>query len=261
MKLTFLGTGPAKAISRSDCPCPTCQDARKAGSRSRRLRSSLLIQTAKAAFLIDCSPDFLIQIKKIKAKEIKAIFLTHGHWDAVGGLKFLNQWTKNMVSVFTHQADIPHFNNLSFKNLKFQSVGKGQKIKIADLMVEPFEVFHGLGARPTLTLGYLLNQRAAYASDFGDLPLQSQNMLKNLPLAIFDATMYFNREMKGHLEVSQSIAWAEKLKIKKLYLTHLGHFYPPHEQAEKEIQNFLRKNYSNNKLVVILGYDGLKINI
>lgn len=262
MELRFLGTGPHQAIPRLGCNCPACQDARRPGSRSRRRRSSLLIKSGAINILIDCGPDFLEQAKLANLKSVDAVFLTHRHWDAYGGLNLLDEWTKKSVTVYSENENVEYFKKLAFKHLVFSAIGgsppeAGRRPggKIGNIEITVFRVEHGL--TPIKTLGYLINDKIAYASDFGNLPRETQKLLYKKSLAIFDAALYFGREFKGHLNAAQSIAWAQKLKIKKLYLTQVGHSYPPYSQAAQAIRSFLRKQQI--KLEVVLGYDGLNI--
>lgn len=257
MTLTFLGTGPDQAIPRTECSCATCRDARRPQSKSRRSRSSLLIQTQAGNFLIDCSPDFLEQIKETRIKKIDAVFLTHRHQDAAGGLGLLNEWTKLPVIIFTENKNIQYLNIQYLNKINFQTIKPKQKIKKSELIIQPFRVHHGLTA--VSTVGYLINNQIAYASDFGNLPATSQKLLKNKPIAIFDAALYFGRKMKGHLNIAQTIAWAQKLKIKKLYLTQIGHSYPPYAAAQRQINQYLKKKYQQSKLMLKLTYDGMEI--
>lgn len=269
MKIIFLGTGPAQAIPRPNCRCLTCRQARQPHSKSKRARSSLLIQTGQANILIDCSLDFLKQIKKTEISKIDAVFLTHRHQDAVGGLKFLTKWSKKPIIIYTEKINIKFLNSqlskkssnlLIFKSsspLTFRPLKPLNSLKLPHLAFIPFRVQHGL--TPIPTLGYLINNQIIYASDFGNLPLTSQKLIKNKPIAIFDAALYFGRKMKGHLNVIQTIKWAEKLKIKKLYLTQIGHSYPPYQKAQRQISQFLKKKYPQGKFSVKIAYDGLRI--
>ena len=53
MRIKFIGTGPDLPIPRANCNCPTCKAARKPGSKSRRLNTSVLINDN---ILIEATP-------------------------------------------------------------------------------------------------------------------------------------------------------------------------------------------------------------
>ena len=86
IKLTILGSGPAIAIPRPGHRDRTCREARKPGSRSRRMRSSILIKYRGRNILIDIGPDILEQLELAKIKKPDAALLTHAHSDAAGGI-------------------------------------------------------------------------------------------------------------------------------------------------------------------------------
>ncbi len=71
--------------------------------------------------------------------------------------------------------------------------------------------------------------------------------------------MWFGTKMAAHQNTAQAIALGRQLGVKKLYLTQIGHNYPPHKIAQKEINAYCQKN--KIKFPVILAYDGLKIKI
>lgn len=258
MELIFLGTGPSRAIPRPGCQCPACKAASWPGSKSRRRRSSLLVRADGVRALIDCTPDFLEQAREAGIKKVDAVFLTHRHQDAVGGLALLDRWSKKAVPVYTEEENFFALATSVCERLKFKSLVPGQAVKIGRVEFLPFKVEHGL--TPIPTLGFLINHEVTYASDFGKLSLTARRLLKNKSMAIFDAALYFGREMKGHQNVAQAAALARELNIKKLYLTQVGHSYPPYPQASIEIKDFVQKQYPG-KLKVALAYDRLKIKI
>lgn len=91
MQILFLGTGPTEAIPRKGHTDALCRDAR-AGGKSRRMRSCALVTSGQTTILIDAGPDIAKQLKQYKPKHIDAVLLTHGHEDAIGGLKDLDEW-------------------------------------------------------------------------------------------------------------------------------------------------------------------------
>lgn len=66
MKITFLGTGPSGRIPRPNCKWYVCKEARKPGSKSARLQSSMFLEFGNQNILIDASLDIKKQLKLIK---------------------------------------------------------------------------------------------------------------------------------------------------------------------------------------------------
>ena len=80
MKLTFLGTAASEGYPAPFCLCANCQEARRRGGRSIRLRSSLLINDD---LLIDYGPDVVAAstIYGIDLSKVETLLITHPHED------------------------------------------------------------------------------------------------------------------------------------------------------------------------------------
>jgi phosphoribosyl 1,2-cyclic phosphate phosphodiesterase len=85
-KLTFLGTGASTGVPVIDCYCDTC---RSVNVKNKRLRSSAFLTLGNKTLLIDASPDLRQQALTFRISAPDAVFLTHTHYDHVGGLEEL----------------------------------------------------------------------------------------------------------------------------------------------------------------------------
>ena len=83
MKYTFLGTGTSQGIPVVGCTCKVCTSDDK---KDRRLRSSLLVQSATTTVNIDAGPDFRHQMLREGVSSMDAIVITHEHMDHTAGL-------------------------------------------------------------------------------------------------------------------------------------------------------------------------------
>ncbi len=272
IKLTILGSGPAIAIPRPGHTDITCRDARAPGSRSRRRRSSLLIEHRGRHILIDAGPDILEQLAMAKIKRPDAVFLTHAHADASGGVdvlaSFLRGTKEKPFFLYAEAAVLRRIKKIFslfharpktiLKNVIFKTIRPSRAISLFGLKITPLRVAHSL--TPGFpTVGYLIGKKFAYISDFASIPSQSQKHLKKIDILILDATMWFGTRMAAHQNTASTVEIGRKLGVEKLYLTQIGHNYPPHKTAQKEITAYCRKN--KIKFPVILAYDGLKIKI
>ena len=59
MKVTFLGTGTSTGVPQLGCKCEVCSST---DSRDKRLRTSALIEVNGKNIIIDCGPDFYVQM-------------------------------------------------------------------------------------------------------------------------------------------------------------------------------------------------------
>jgi len=268
MRLTFLGTGPDKAIPRPGHRDAACQDARR-GGQSRRSRSAALIRISGRNILIDAGPDITAQLGREGIGIVDAVFLTHAHADAAGGLTLLDRYLRKRsdhkrVPVFTDKLTTGRLAK-KFPNLGclwFCPIENFLPVTFDDISFHPFPVAHSI--QPSFpTRGYLLKRDGkrllAYASDVASLPWTTRRFLRGTPLLILDGAMYLKTKMATHLSVGQAIATAAALKTEKLILTQIGHSYPPHDLAEKEIKKYLRGKKLTFPGSVRLAYDGLEI--
>jgi len=253
MKIIVLGSGPADSIPRLGCECLACQDARKPKSRSKRTRSSVILKIKNKNVLIDASPDFKEQIKRERIKSIDAVLITHGHQDAIGGFK-KNSAFENL-KVFAERKTIDKIRKFK-KNLAFETISPNKVFEVFGISIIPFRVRHAFREREFPTVGFRIGD-FVYASDASRIPSESEKYLKSAKIVFLDAAMWFGRKIKWHLNAEEAIELAERLKIKTLYLTQIGHSYPRYNQAAKEIKKFCQKEKITAK--VVLAYDGLRL--
>ena len=84
MKLKFLGSGTSQGVPVIACHCEVCTSL---NPKDRRFRSSTLVTTDSGKkILIDCGPDFRMQMLENREEQIDAVLLTHEHNDHVIGL-------------------------------------------------------------------------------------------------------------------------------------------------------------------------------
>ena len=91
MRVTFLGTGTSCGVPRIGCRCEVCTST---DPHDSRLRCSALFQQCGTNILLDCSPDFRYQMLRARfSSAIHAVFITHEHYDHVGGLDDLRPFS------------------------------------------------------------------------------------------------------------------------------------------------------------------------
>lgn len=267
MKITILGSGSSRAIPRIGCRCAACHDARQ-GGKSGRTRSSIFIQKNDTAVLIDTSPDFLVQMRRNKVKKIDAVFFTHEHIDATGGFGDFLTWchNKKLAPIVYVSESVKIFLQRHFASqlhrepmVIFRTMPSYRAVVVGEITLEPFDVRHGVTS-DVPTVGYRVNSRLIFISDFDEISHKSQAYLK-IPRAIFifDAAMWFGRAILGHLDPRRAILCAQPFNPRVLYLTQIGHTYPVHELAQKKIKSYARAQ--GVAFHVHLAYDGLSISV
>src|SRR4030042_1090253 len=211
MQIIFLGTGPMESIPRPGHKDQTCLNAKKLKSKSKRARSSAILNYKNINILIDASPDFLQQIKKCKIKKIYAVLITHPHFDAYGGIKQLNDWLKSPIPIYcqkqTWQIIKKRFKNLH--NLKFKKIVPYKKFRINNFppkadpplaeTILPLTVHHSIINEQKFPTLAFKSKNLIYCSDVKTIPTKSLKYFKNVQNLILDAAMYFNKQIFSHL--------------------------------------------------------------
>lgn len=183
MQLTLLGSGEALGMPAPLCDCAYCLES------DERRRPGLLAQTDEATVVLDVSPDVRAQLHRAGATDVDAFFVTHHHFDHVGGVDDLHHAA---MAFEEHVLDTDPFDRaetppaatfdlfLSPTALLHLSYAKahlaqrlapdllehGEPVEVGDLEVVPFPVDH---ARPLFdTLGFAVSHgdsKVVYAPD------------------------------------------------------------------------------------------------
>ena len=69
-KLTFLGTGTSQGVPIIACDCPVC---RSTDPRDKRLRASAMVEYGGLTIIVDCGPDFRLQMLRLGVHHIDAV--------------------------------------------------------------------------------------------------------------------------------------------------------------------------------------------
>lgn len=251
MEITFLGTGPTDPVPEN---------------KNGRTNSSVFMRFRGHNLLIDCTPQFTEQAERENVDRIDSLLITHAHQDAIGGLAQLHSW---LIKKDTYKIDCycesetydkikEDFKELSFLNVKLIELGQ-QFLPINDLVIIPFRLEHSI--QPGFPMvGYRLNN-IIYAEDVGDVPEISKKYFRDARVIIFDAAMWFDRQIKGHQNVESSLAYAKEFNPDTFVMMQAGHTYPPQDQAETEINAYWNKVKDGSKTNIVLAYDGLKMRI
>lgn len=263
MKITILGSGSSNAIPHLSCRCETCRAAREGSAKSKRTRASMLVEYKNRTVLIDCGPDFKDQIKRLPlhAKQtIDACIITHAHIDACGGLKFLNEFAEHQdtyIFLYLLEGTARRVKHLSrFKRLKTVYLKPLVPVTEGRVKITPIPVKHGMKTLHYPTLAYRIND-IIYASDCAGAENEYMKFFRKPKIAFLDGSMWFGTQIRGHFSVPDAIDFANKIHAKKVFLTHIGHSFPPHENAEKEVKRYAKIKSKN--MEINMTYDGLKI--
>ena len=199
--------------------------------RNRRTRSSIVIEGPAGRVLVDTGPDLREQLLACAIPRIDAVIFTHAHADHVLGIddvRILNRIAGKPLDAYATERTLgeldrrfdyafkpwqpPHFFRPA---LVAHQIAFGDVIEVVGLRVQTFEQDHGF--MPTLGLrvgGF------AYSTDVVKLPEASLALLEGVDTWIVDC---FQRQAHTtHANLEQVIAWSNRIKPRRIVLTHMG---------------------------------------
>src|SRR6478672_7844263 len=84
------------------CNCEVCTSTNQ---KDKRLRSSILVESATTTIVVDTTPDFRYQMLRIHNMKLDAVLFTHPHKDHIAGLddiRAYNFFQKKAMDVYAN---------------------------------------------------------------------------------------------------------------------------------------------------------------
>ena len=250
-ELTILGVGSSAGTPVVGCNCETCLSINPKNKRTRC--SSLIKLNSGEHILIDTSPDLRFQSLRESISRVDAVLYTHTHADHLHGIDDLRafcQLHKMQIPIYGKKESLDHI-ALKFgyalnepKGFWEMPVLKAMPIQdpfqLFSELVTPIPVLHGKSEIYGYRIGNL-----AYLTDVSDIPESSLKLLDGLDILLLDCLRL--KEHHTHINLEQSLIFANRIKATKTYLIHMTHDLE-YEALKKELPEHID-----------VGYDGLKI--
>lgn len=253
IKVTFLGTGTSQGVPLIACKCEVCSSA---NSKDKRLRSSILVETAKTLVVIDSGPDFRQQLLREKIKKLDAVVFTHEHKDHIAGLdevkafNFLNKMRMPVYATQRVQNALKREFAYIFAEEKYPGIPEvdlyefdNEVFNVGDLVMEPINVMHY-----KLPVKGFRIRNFAYITDANFIAETEKQKLQNLDVLVLNA---LRREPHiSHFTFEEAIALVKELKPKKAYFTHISHQLGLHDEVTKELPENMELAVDGLQLVI-----------
>ena len=233
------------------CTCPVCTSTDK---KDNRLRSSIMIESAKTTLVVDTGPDFRYQMLRQKVNKLDAVLFTHPHKDHLAGLddiRAFNFFQKKPIDIYadslTEEAIRRDF-YYAFSDTKMPGVPELdlytitlESFVIGDIPVTPILVWH----LKMPVLGFRFG-KFTYITDANRIDDNEKEKIKGSDVLVLNAL----RKQKhiSHFNLEEAIQLVKELKVPQGYFTHISHQLGKHADIENELPEGID-----------LAYDGLEL--
>lgn len=236
LKITFLGTGTSSGVPMIGCHCEVCTSS---DVKDKRLRSSILVQSALTTLVVDTTPDFRYQMLREKVDKLDAVIFTHPHKDHIAGLddiKAYNFFLKKPMEIFANsltEAALRREFVYIFADKKYPGVPKvnlnlivDDPFWVGDILVEPVLVHH----LKMPVLGFRFNS-FTYITDANRIDEIEKEKIKNSHTIVLNALR--QEQHISHYNLKEAIDVADDLQIPNAFFTHISHQMGKHEDVNK----------------------------
>ncbi|MEO8171760.1 MAG: MBL fold metallo-hydrolase [Sediminibacterium sp.] len=251
LTITLLGTGTSTGIPMIACKCEVCTSV---DQHDKRLRSSIMVQSADTVLVVDTTPDFRYQMLRTGASHLDAVLFTHPHKDHIAGLddiRAFNFFSKKAMNIYanalTEEAIRRDF-YYAFADARYPGVPEMTMNRIdesfffvGDIPVQPIQVMH----HKMPVYGFRFGD-FTYITDANRIEDHEKEKIKGSKVLVLNALR--KESHVSHFTLSDAVDLAHELEVPEVYFTHISHQLGKHEDINSELPSHIR-----------LGYDGLKI--
>ena len=240
LKITFLGTGTSSGVPMIGCHCEVCLST---DAKDKRLRSSILVQSALTTLVVDTTPDFRYQMLREKVDKLDAVIFTHPHKDHIAGLddvKAYNFFFKKPMEVFANpltEVALKREFSYIFADKKYPGTPKvnlnsinEDSFFVGDILIEPIRVHH----LNMPVLGFKFN-KFTYITDANRINDTEKEKIKHSDTIVLNALR--KQSHISHYSLSEAVELVDELQIPNAFFTHISHQMGKHADVSNGLPN------------------------
>jgi phosphoribosyl 1,2-cyclic phosphate phosphodiesterase len=249
IKITFLGTGTSTGVPMVACPCEVCAST---DHKDKRLRSSILVQSALTTLVVDTTPDFRYQMLRAGVRRLDAVIYTHPHKDHLAGLDdvraynfFQHRAMPLYANEMTREAIVREF-PYAFADVKYPGIPDlelhpidNDPFTIGDITIVPIRVWH----LKMPVLGFRFGD-FTYITDANRIDDAEKEKIRGSRQIVLNALRH--EKHLSHFSLLEAIAEVEELGVPQAWFTHISHQLGRHADIEPTLPTGMH-----------LAYDGL----
>lgn len=253
IKITFLGTGTSTGVPMIACPCQVCASP---DPRDKRLRSSILIESALTTVVIDTTPDFRYQMLRAGVRRLDAVVYTHPHKDHLAGLddvRAYNYFQRRAMPLYansmTQEVIVREF-PYAFADMRYpgipelglQHIDKDPFV-IGDITLTPIRVWH----MKMPVLGFRIGD-FTYITDANRIEDDEKEKIRGSQVIVLNALRH--EKHLSHFSLKEALDEVDALGVPQAWFTHISHQLGRHADVEPDMPPNRR-----------LAYDGLVLEL
>ena len=240
LTITFLGTGTSGGVPMIACPCEVCASA---NPKDKRLRCSILVQSATTTLAIDAGPDFRYQMLRAGVKHLDAIVFTHPHKDHVAGLddvRAFNFFSGKPMNIYanelTQEVIIREF-PYAFTDTKYPGLPEItlnpidiEPFTVGDIPITPVLVWHM--KMPVLAFRF---GKFTYITDANRIEESEKQKIRGSQVVVLNALR--KDKHVSHFSLQEAIVMAQDLQAPQTWFTHVSHQMGKYDEVIAELPN------------------------